>query len=123
MHVGERFAPMGVKMIGVFLDAVKNSDDIDPGRYLAGFQCIPDQIPGFGSVDLDQVKISMRVSGRLAARIRAGQAPGLDTFLPEATARLGGFSDACHSLSAATTVAVGDEVRLIEEMERILRGQ
>jgi len=37
--------------------------------------------------------------------IRAGRAPGLHTFLPEATHRLGGFSDACHSLTAATTIA------------------
>ena len=62
----------------------------------------------------------MRVSADLAARIRAGEAPGLDTFLPEATGRLGGFSDACHSLSAATTVAVGLEQRLIDEMDGIL---
>ena len=40
---------------------------------------------------------------------------------PEATARLGGFSDACHSLTAATTVAVGKEEALINGMESILR--
>ena len=34
--------------------------------------------------------------------------------------RLGGFSDACHRLSAATTVAVGKEAQLIDEMEKIL---
>jgi hypothetical protein len=35
---------------------------------------------------------------------------------------LGGFSDACHTLTAATTVAVGKEEMLIEEMEKILTG-
>jgi hypothetical protein len=45
---------------------------------------------------------------------------GLNIFLPEATTMLGGFSDACHSLTAATTVAIGKEVRLIDEMEKIL---
>jgi hypothetical protein len=48
---------------------------------------------------------------------------GLHVLLPEATARLGGFSDACHSLTAATTVAIGKEGKLIEEMERILGGK
>jgi hypothetical protein len=117
LHVGDRFRPMGVKMIGVFLESLRDGPEVDRERYLAGFQRIPDEIPGVGCVPQDQVKISMRVSTPLAARIRAGEAPGLDTFLPAATARLDGFADACHSLSAATTVAVGLEARLIEEME------
>ena len=62
----------------------------------------------------------MRVSDHLADKIRAGQAMGLNVLLPEATNRLGGFSDACHSLTAATTVAIGKEEELINEMERIL---
>jgi hypothetical protein len=45
---------------------------------------------------------------------------GLDILLPEATGKLGGFSDACHTLTAATTVAIGKEAQLIEEMEKIL---
>ncbi len=62
----------------------------------------------------------MRVSDYLGGEVRAGRALGLDVLLPEATASLGGFSDGCHSLTAATTVAVGRERRLLEEMERIL---
>ena len=46
---------------------------------------------------------------------------GLDVLLPEATNKLGGFSDACHTLTAATTVAIGKEEQLIQEMERILK--
>ena len=38
------------------------------------------------------------------------------------TNKLGGFSDACHSLTAATTVAIGKEEALIDEMEKILEG-
>jgi hypothetical protein len=45
---------------------------------------------------------------------------GLNIILPEATDKLGGFSDACHSLTAATTVAIGKEEQLIEEMEKII---
>ena len=119
-HVHNRFSPMGVKMIGVFCDAIKNMDGIDPQRYVAGFQIIPDEIPGFGPMGIKDVKISMRVSAPMEKAIRAGKKMGLNILLPEATGRLGGFSDACHSLTAATTVAVGKEEQLIEEMEKIL---
>jgi hypothetical protein len=119
-HVKNRFTPMGVKMIGVFCDAIKDSKDVDPQRYLAGFQIIPNQIPGFGPIEFNEVKISMRVSAQIEALIRANKKMGLDILLPEATNKLGGFSDACHSLTAATTVAIGKEEQLIEEMEKIL---
>jgi single-stranded-DNA-specific exonuclease len=122
-HVQNRFAPMGVKMIGVFCDVIKNSEDVDPQRYLAGFQIIPNEIPGFGPIEFNEVKISMRVSVQIEADIRANKKMGLNVLLPEATNRLGGFSDACHSLTAATTVAIGREEALIEEMESILQKQ
>jgi len=122
-HVEKRFFPMGVKMIGAFCDAIKDTNLIDPKKYLAGFQIIPDEIPGFKPIAFNEVKISMRASHYLEEEIRAGRAMGLNIFLPEATTRLGGFSDACHSLTAATTVAIGKEEKLIEEMENILIGE
>ncbi len=120
--VENRFQPMGVKMIGVFCDAIKNSEHVDPTKYIAGFQIIPDEIPGFGPIGMKDVKISMRVSASMEADIRAGKTMGLDVLLPEATSKLGGFSDACHTLTAATTVAIGQEAQLIQEMEKILKG-
>ncbi|MEJ2729573.1 MAG: DHH family phosphoesterase [Deltaproteobacteria bacterium] len=120
-HVENRFEPMGVKMIGVFCDTIKNSDTVDKQRYIAGFQIIPNEIPGFGPIEFNEVKISMRVSTMIEAEIRANKKMGLDILLPQATNKLGGFSDACHSLTAATTVAIGKEEALIEEMEQILQ--
>jgi single-stranded-DNA-specific exonuclease len=119
-HVKNRFFPMGVKMIGAFCDAIKDTKYIDPQKYIAGFQIIPDEIPGFGSIAFNEVKISMRVSSYMEEEIRSGRVMGLNILLPEATNRLGGFSDACHSLTAATTVAIGKEEQLIEEMENII---
>jgi hypothetical protein len=120
IHVHRRFAPMGVKMIGAFLDAVKNTLDVDPEKYLAGFQVIPNEVPGIGAFDFGQVKVSMRVSDQMGEGIRSGRVLGLDILLPQATDRVGGFSDACHSLTAATTVPEGAEEQLIDEMEQIL---
>ena len=118
-HIKNRFSPMGVKMIGAFCDIIKNTDDFDPHRYIAGFQIIPREVPGFGPIPMDEVKISMRVSVSMEEQIRSGKTMALNILLPEATARVGGFSDACHSLTAATTVAIGKEVALIEEMEKL----
>jgi single-stranded-DNA-specific exonuclease len=122
-HLQRRFFPMGVKMVGAFCDAIRFTDLIDPDKYLAGFQVVPDEIPGFGAIDFNQVKVSMRCSPAMEEEIRAKRAMGLNILLPEATQRLGGFSDACHSLTAATTVAIGKEERLIGEMETILDGE
>ena len=122
-HVERRMFPMGVKMIGAFCDAIKDTKYIDPQKYIAGFQIIPDEIPGFDAITFNEVKISMRVSPYMEGEIRAGRAMGLNILLPEATNRLGGFSDACHSLTAATTVAIGKEEKLIDEMGKILKGE
>lgn len=119
-HVGERFKPMGVKMIGIFCETLLEMDFVDPKKYIAGFQVIPNEIPGVGPIHFDEVKISMRVAPFMQEEIRSGRAMGLNTFLPEATGRLGGFSDACHTLTAATTVAIGKEEALVAEMEKIL---
>jgi single-stranded-DNA-specific exonuclease len=121
-HVEKRLFPMGVKMIGAFCDAIKDTNLVDPRKYLAGFQIIPDQIPGFGEIRFCEVKVSMRVAASMEGAIRSGKVMGLNVLLPEATSRLGGFSDACHSLTAATTVGIGKEKQLIEEMETILKG-
>jgi len=122
LHAEQRFTPMGVKMIGAFCHTIRNMDFINPQKYIAGFQVIPNEIPGFDSIAFNEVKISMRVPNELEKEIIQENAAALNTFLPEATRRLGGFSDACHRLSAATTVAIGKEVQLIEEMEKILGG-
>jgi hypothetical protein len=122
-HVKKRLFPMGVKMIGALCDAIKDTKYVDPQKYIAGFQIIPDEIPGFEAITFNEVKISMRVSPYMEGEIRAGRAMGLNILLPEATNRLGGFSDACHSLTAATTVAIGKEEKLIDEMEKILKGE
>jgi single-stranded-DNA-specific exonuclease len=118
--VHDRFNPMGVKMIGVFCNFIKNMDFLDKTKYLAGFQTVPNEVPGFGDIDFNSTKISMRVSDYLTIEIRKGSVPGLSMFLPSATYRLGGFADACHGLSAATTVKIGQEDDLIIEIEKEL---
>ncbi len=75
-QVEKRFFPMGVKMIGAFCDAIRETNLIDPQKYLAGFQIIPDEIPGFGTIKFNEVKISMRVAPSMEGEIRAGRMIG-----------------------------------------------
>lgn len=119
--VKDRFQPMGVKMIGVFCTQIKDSQLVEKSKYLAGFQYIPDEVPGFGKISFNSTKISMRVSQYITDKIRAEEMAPLNRVLPEATKILDGFVDACHGLSAATTVKIGQESRLIEEIENILQ--
>ena len=118
--VEDRFAPMGVKMIGVFCEEIAEADYIDQNKYLAGFQRIPDTVPGFGQLEMGQTKVSMRTSASLSKKIMNREVPGLNDFLPEATVNLGGFADACHSIAAATTIDIGMEERLMNETQKTL---
>lgn len=119
-NVYDRFKPMGVKMIGVFCNIIKDMDFLDENKYIAGFQTVPNEVPGFGNIEFNSTKISMRVSNYLTEEIRSKSAPGLSSFLPAATINVGGFADACHGLSAATTVRLGQERDLIIEIEKEL---
>jgi single-stranded DNA-specific DHH superfamily exonuclease len=118
--VKDRFAPMGVKMIGVFCEEIVEATYINQNKYLAGFQRIPDTVPGFGKLEMGQTKVSMRTSNLLSKKIMDKKIPGLNDFLPEATLNLGGFADACHSIAAATTIDVGMEEKLMNETQKTL---
>lgn len=120
--VKERFKPMGVKMIGVFCEELADSELADKNKYLAGFQTIPDEIPGFGKIKMGETKVSMRTSSDITEKILSGEIPPLNEFLPEATLNLGGFADACHRVAAATTIKVGMEKQLMDESEKVLKN-
>ncbi len=122
-HVDGRFDGMGVKMVGDFCRFIRQRDFIAPENYIAGFQPVPDMVPGLGAIRFNAVKVSMRVAPALEPHIVEGRMPGLDRLLPEATRVVGGFVDACHSLAAATTIPPGREVQLVEVLNRIVEGK
>ena len=119
--VKDRFKPMGVKMIGLLCEELADSGLVPKDKYLAGYQQIPDEVPGFGMVDMGETKVSMRTSLPLTDRVIKEEVPGLNAFLPEATLNLGGFADACHRVAAATTIKIGMEAQLMDECENVLK--
>jgi len=120
LDVKNRFSPMGVKMIGLFLEEIAGMDFIDPVKYIAGFMLIPGSVPGFGKIITGQKKVSMRCSHKIYSEIINKNMPGMDEFLSEAADNLGGFADACHRISAAVTIDAGKEKKLMEEAQRII---
>ena len=121
VNVGNRFSPMGVKMIGLFCQGLRTLPFTDPDRYILGAMDLPADVPGFGAMSGRFSKLSMRLPPDMETAVQKGKTPGVDTFFPEATTALGGFSDACHSLAAATVLNRGMVGTLVEEMERLLR--
>ncbi|MCF7915794.1 MAG: hypothetical protein K9L66_11555 [Spirochaetaceae bacterium] len=121
--VEDRFAPMGVKMIGIFCEEIVDTEYVNGQKYLAGFQRIPDSVPGFGKLNMGQTKVSMRTPTSLSKKIMDKKIPGLNDFLPEATLKLGGFADACHSIAAATTIDIGMEKKLMKEVQNTLNSK
>ncbi len=119
--LGDRFFPMGVKMVGILCEVLSHEDFIDKDKYIAGFQYIPKDIPGIGSFDIKESKVSMRAPVPLKEKIKRGAVLPLNDLLPAATLQLGGFVDACHSLSAATTIKQEWEEKLIKEMENYIQ--
>ncbi|MBN8550313.1 MAG: DHH family phosphoesterase [Deltaproteobacteria bacterium] len=112
-----QFKTFGVKSVGLVCEELIRRNLVDAGTYLAGFQVVPDEIPGLGIVKLQQTKVSMRLPERIKADVLAGKAPSLARVLPEATRKVDGFIDACHPHAAATTIRQGDERKLIAALE------
>jgi hypothetical protein len=121
--VGDAFSPMGVKIIGEFCMEIRDADFVDVGKYIAGFQDQPAEIPGLGRFDWDLVKISMRVPSPLEERIVRKEWPGLAWLLPEAAKRVGGTIDACHDYAAASLIPKGREEELVAALDELVEGR
>ncbi|MBX7143108.1 MAG: hypothetical protein K1X79_01520 [Oligoflexia bacterium] len=119
-HLGPEFDRYGVKTVGLMCDFLIKRSMVSADKYLAGFQNVPNEIPGLGALELNQVKVSMRLGARLCERVLAGECPALNEILPNATNALGGFVDACHEQAAATTIPLRMEQKLLELLEEQL---
>jgi len=116
----QSFSEMGVKTVGLVCQELRNT--LDENKYIAGFQKIPDYIPGLDQFQTKDVKVSMRVPDKLREKIEAGLLPPLTKILPHAATELDGFVDACHPYAAASTVAEGLEEELVKRIDQRLKS-
>jgi single-stranded-DNA-specific exonuclease len=110
--------PIGVKTVGLMCEHLVATRPQLESSYLAGFQIVPNQIPGLGPINLNQIKISMRVGPELRKQINTNQASSLADLLPAATKEVGGFVDACHPFAAATTIPLDAKEAFIKALTR-----
>ncbi len=118
--VEDRFAPMGVKVIGLFCHLIKDMSFVSYDKYLAGFQDFIPEIPDIGKINWQGVKVSMRAPEYLERKVLSGEFIGLDVVLPQATSKVNGVADATHRVAAASLIEKGREEDLIREMEDII---
>lgn len=115
----DNFSKFGVKTVGLICERMIAEGFSQANKILAGFQKIPDHIPGLANIKFDQYKVSLRLPSGLKARLFSQPECGLDQLLPEAIHRLGGFVDACHPHAAAATVQIGQEQELIDILNQL----
>lgn len=113
---GGFFKGMGGKVLGSFTSFLSYQRIVDEGKYLIGFMRIPREIPGYGLLARDYVKVSARAPSRLRRMIEEGVKPPLSKILPEACAEHGGFGDG-HSVAASGVLPVGVEEKFLETLD------
>ncbi|MBW2631426.1 MAG: DHH family phosphoesterase [Deltaproteobacteria bacterium] len=117
IDVEDRFDPMGVKSIGLFLELLIERSMTDPGKYLIGFQHLPSDMPGIGEIETSLSKVSARVSARMRKDIEGGPLPDFMKLIPAAAQRVRGIADGCHRFAAASVIRLGNEKAFMDALE------
>lgn len=117
VDIKDRFLPMGVKAIGLFLEHLIEKGITEPDKYVIGFQNFPEIVPGIGNLGISLTKVSARVGSQLREKIERGTLPDFMHLIPGATRVIGGIADGCHRFSAASLIKRGSEQAFIDALE------
>jgi hypothetical protein len=123
IDVEDRFDPMGVKSIGLFLELLIEKGMTDPEKYLIGFQNLPPVMPGIGEMQVPLSKVSARVSASLRNGIEERALPDFMKLIPAAARRAGGTADGCHRFAAASVISLGNEKIFMEALEDLFEEE
>jgi len=116
-HAGDEFKGMGVKVIGTFCSYLSYQRWIKQDKYLVGFMNMQPQIPGYGELKGDFVKVSIRAPPLLKQKIERSEAAPVNVILIEACKKFSGFADG-HTVAASGVIPKGTELKLINEMNK-----
>jgi single-stranded-DNA-specific exonuclease len=116
---GSMYAGMGVKVIGQFCSFLSyKARLIKPNKYILGFVDVPPEIPGWGKLEENFVKGSIRVSKIMQSQIEEGKLPGAVNLLDKASEGFG-MADG-HQYAASVVVPTDKKQILIENAERAI---
>ena len=113
-----RFYPLGLKAIGLLCDRIIREGAAEGNWYVAGFQRFPRENPYLGPFPGGETKVSFRVTPGMKRAIERGERPDLMRLVPESVRKVGGFAEACHRFTAASTIPEdrkADLVRFLAE--------
>ena len=113
------FHDFGVKTVGLFCSYLKKKDFISKDSYIIGLQPLPPYIPQIGTIPFSDYKVSVRCSAEMEQKIWAGKIPSIADILPEATKKVDGFIDACHSNAGATVIPIASKEKFVKEFNRL----
>ncbi len=121
-YAGDIFNGMGGKVIGSFCSYLSFQRIVNPEKYLLGMMPIPKEIPKFGLLNEEYIKVSGRAPKKLAESINLGMKPALSKVLPKICEFFNGFGDG-HSIAASGVFLKGKEkefvVKFDSEIEKI----
>lgn len=118
-HAEDAFKGMGTKVLGSFCSYLRFQRIVNPSKYLVGFTNMSRELPSFGQLDKDFVKVSSRAPDLLGKMIEGGKKPPLSKILPEACAIYGGFGDG-HSVAASGILQAGVEEEFMQTLEKLI---
>jgi len=117
-HAHDNYRNMSGKVIGSFCSYLRFQSIVRPLKYLIGIMNIPREIPGYGKLCREYVKVSSRVPEKLARLIEKGKKPSLAEILPEACRKFDGFGDG-HSIAASGVIVKESEEEFVRELDAL----
>lgn len=117
---GDAYAGMGTKVVGTFCSFLSFQKHlVKPNKYILGFTSMSPEVPGYGQLKGDYVKVSVRVPGEMKKIIDAGKTPSAIGLLLEASKGFG-ISDG-HAYAANCVLPTSMKETLIENAERAIQ--
>jgi len=116
---GSMYVGMGVKVIGQFCSFLSyKARLIKPNKYILGFVGVPQEIPGWGKLEGNFVKASIRVPKFMQSQIEEGKLLGAVNLLDKASEGFG-VADG-HQYAASVVVPTDKKQILIENAEKVI---
>jgi len=120
---GDAYRGMGSKVIGTFCSYLSHQRKlVRPDMFVVGLMHMEPTVPGFGRLEGDFVKVSVRAPKGLRAEIDAGRAPTAVGLLEEATRGFGIAVDG-HAYAASCVIPADKVEEFIRRAAAVSSGQ
>jgi len=117
---GDFFKGMGTKVLGTFCSFLSYQTKlIKKDKYIAGFMAVPKEIPDWGVLSEEFVKVSVRVPKDMRKEVEQNTLPSAVGLLNRVTASIGGVADG-HDLAASCIFPVEQGRDFIERTEKVI---